>query len=165
MALIVLLAPEIRAGELPSFVVIYVDNFGNGDLQCFNPDTLHRTPNVDRLAAEGTRFTSFYVASGVCTPSRAALMTGCYPRRVNMHVSEKNTAVLQPVARKGLHPDEDTIADDVHEDVEVSAQHSSVVTRLTVLADSIRKEIGDMDQPGVGQRPAGWIDEPQPLKP
>ncbi|MDA1231262.1 MAG: sulfatase [Planctomycetota bacterium] len=111
MVLVVLLAPEIRAGERPNFIVIFVDNFGNGDLQCFNPDSLHRTPNVNRLAAEGTMFTSFYVASGVCTPSRAALMTGCYPRRVNMHVSDKNTAVLQPVAGKGLHPDEDTIAD------------------------------------------------------
>jgi arylsulfatase A len=95
----------------PNFIVILVDNFGNGDLGCFNPATLHRTPHVDRLAAEGTRFTSFYVASGVCTPSRAALMTGCYPRRVNLHVSDKNTAVLQPIAKKGLHPDEDTIAD------------------------------------------------------
>lgn len=95
----------------PNIIVIFVDNFGNGDLKCFNPATPHRTPNVDRLAAEGTRFTSFYVASGVCTPSRAALMTGCYPRRVNLHVSDKNSAVLQPIAKKGLHPDEETIAD------------------------------------------------------
>jgi arylsulfatase A-like enzyme len=95
----------------PNFIVFFVDNFGNGDLKCFNPNTPHRTPNVDRLAAEGTKFTSFYVASGVCTPSRAALLTGCYPRRVNLHVSDRNGAVLQPVARKGLHPDEDTIAD------------------------------------------------------
>jgi arylsulfatase A len=95
----------------PNFIVIFVDNFGNGDLHCFNPATLHRTPNVDRLAAEGLKLTSFYVASGVCTPSRAALMTGCYPRRVNLHVSDKHTAVLQPVSPKGLHPDEETIAD------------------------------------------------------
>jgi arylsulfatase A-like enzyme len=99
------------AAARPNFIVVFVDNFGNGDLKCFNPAALHRTPNVDRLAAEGTKFTSFYVASGVCTPSRAALMTGCYPRRVNLHVSDKNTPVLQPVARKGLHPEEDTIAD------------------------------------------------------
>ena len=91
-------------------MLIFVDNFGNGDLACFG-SKLHRTPYVDRLAAEGTRFTSFYVASGVCTPSRAALLTGCYPRRVNMHVSDKNTAVLQPVSPKGLHPDETTIAE------------------------------------------------------
>lgn len=94
----------------PNFVFIFVDNFGNGDLGCFG-STLHRTPHVDRLAAEGTRFTSFYVASGVCTPSRAALMTGCYAQRVNLHVSDTGGAVLQPVSRKGLHPDEATIAE------------------------------------------------------
>lgn len=99
------------AAEKPNIVLIFVDNLGNGDLACFNPATPHRTPHVDRLAAEGTRFTSFYVASGVCTPSRAALMTGCYPRRVNMHESDNRTVVLQPIARKGLNPQETTIAE------------------------------------------------------
>ncbi len=94
----------------PNVVLIFVDNFGNGDLACFG-SKLHRTPHVDRLATEGTKFTSFYVASGVCTPSRAAILTGCYPRRVNLHVSDKNSAVLQPVSPKGLHPDETTIAE------------------------------------------------------
>jgi arylsulfatase A-like enzyme len=94
----------------PNFVVILVDNFGNGDLGCFGAK-LHRTPNVDRLAREGTKFTSFYVASGVCTPSRAALLTGCYPRRVNLHVSDQNSAVLRAVSPKGLNPDETTIAE------------------------------------------------------
>lgn len=94
----------------PNVIVIFVDNFGNGDLGCYG-SKLHRTPNVDRLAAEGTKFTSFYVASGVCTPSRAALMTGCYPRRVGMHVSDTGGAVLQPLARKGLNPAETTIAE------------------------------------------------------
>lgn len=94
----------------PNIVLMFVDNLGNGDIGCFG-STLHRTPHIDRMAAEGTKFTSFYVASGVCTPSRAALMTGCYPRRVNMHISDKNGAVLQPVAAKGLNPDEVTIAE------------------------------------------------------
>lgn len=94
----------------PNVVLIFVDNLGNGDLGCFG-SKLHRTPNLDRLAAEGTKFTSFYVASGVCTPSRAALMTGCYPRRVNLHVSDKNSAVLQPIAGKGLNPAETTLAE------------------------------------------------------
>ncbi|MGE0760974.1 MAG: sulfatase [Pirellulaceae bacterium] len=94
----------------PNIVVIFVDNFGNGDLGCFG-STLHRTPHVDQLAREGTRFTSFYVSSGVCTPSRASLMTGCYAQRVSMHVSDRNSAVLQPVGRRGLHPDEITIAE------------------------------------------------------
>jgi arylsulfatase A len=103
-------AAHAAPADRPNVVLIFVDNFGNGDLACFG-SSLHRTPSVDRLAAEGTKFTSFYVASGVCTASRAALLTGCYPRRVNLHVSDKNTAVLQPVSPKGLHPDETTIAE------------------------------------------------------
>ena len=59
----------------PNIVLFFVDNLGNGDIGCFG-SKLHRTPHIDRLAREGTKFTSFYVASGVCTPSRAALMTG-----------------------------------------------------------------------------------------
>jgi len=103
--------PAAAAGDAkPNIVFIFVDNFGNGDLGCF-ASPVHRTPNVDRLAAAGTRFTSFYVASGVCTPSRAALLTGCYAQRVNMHVSDSGGAVLQPVSRKGLHPNEVTIAE------------------------------------------------------
>jgi len=94
----------------PNIVLIFVDNLGNGDIGCFG-STLHRTPNIDRLAAEGTKFTSFYVASGVCSPSRAALLTGCYPRRVNLHVSGNNGAVLRPLDTKGLHPEEITIAE------------------------------------------------------
>jgi arylsulfatase A-like enzyme len=96
--------------DKPNLIVIFVDNFGNGDLGCFG-SKLHRTPHVDRLAKEGMKFTSFYVTSGVCTPSRASLLTGCYPRRVNLHVSDKNTAVLQPVSPKGLNPNETTIAE------------------------------------------------------
>ena len=103
-------AAAVAAPERPNFVVFFIDNLGNGDLGCTG-STLHRTPAIDRLAAEGTRFTSFYVASGVCTPSRAALMTGCYPRRVNLHASGSNSPVLRPVDRKGLHPDEVTIAE------------------------------------------------------
>lgn len=94
----------------PNFVFIFVDNLGNGDIGCFG-STLHRTPHIDRMAAEGTKFTSFYVASGVCTPSRAALMTGCYPRRVNMHESGTGTAVLRAVDSKGLNPSETTLAE------------------------------------------------------
>lgn len=67
-----LLSSLTAAPAKPNFIIIFVDNFGNGDLRCFNPATPHRTPHVDRLAAVGTKFTSFYVASGVCTRSRAA---------------------------------------------------------------------------------------------
>ena len=93
-----------------NFIIIFCDDLGYGDIGCFGSKK-HRTPNIDRMAAEGMRFTSFYVTSGVCTPSRSSLMTGCYPRRVNMHESDRNECVLFPVARKGLNPNEITIAE------------------------------------------------------
>ena len=93
----------------PNLIVIFADNLGYGDWACFG-STVHRTPHTDRMAAEGMRFTSFYSTSGVCTPSRASLLTGCYPRRVNLHVSASGTAVLRPLDNKGLHPDEITVA-------------------------------------------------------
>lgn len=103
-------AAEAASLRPPNFVVIFVDNFGHGDLGCTG-SRLHRTPHVDRLASEGTRFTSFYVSSGVCTPSRASLMTGCFAQRINLHVSATGGAVLQPMSPRGLHPDETTIAE------------------------------------------------------
>jgi arylsulfatase A-like enzyme len=93
----------------PNIIVMLMDNLGYGDIGCFG-SRLHRTPHVDRLASEGMRFTSFYSTSGVCTPSRASLMTGCYPRRVNMHCSGHGRCVLMPIDPKGLHPSEITIA-------------------------------------------------------
>jgi arylsulfatase A len=104
-------ASDAAAGDRPpNFVVMFCDNLGYGAVGCFG-STLHRTPNLDRMAEEGTRFTSFYVTSGVCTPSRASLMTGCYPRRVSMHSTDPDGAVLRPVSPNGLHPDEITIAE------------------------------------------------------
>ncbi|MGD8239771.1 MAG: sulfatase [Armatimonadota bacterium] len=94
----------------PNFIIIFCDNLGYGDIGCFGSE-LHRTPHVDRMAEEGMRFTDFYVTSGVCTPSRSSIMTACYPRRVNMHISDTGASVLQPVSTKGLHADEITIAE------------------------------------------------------
>ncbi|MCP4453900.1 MAG: sulfatase [Planctomycetes bacterium] len=94
----------------PNVILIFIDDMGYGDLGCFG-STKNRTPHIDRMAAEGMRFTDFYVACSVCTPSRAALLTGCYPSRVNMHVDEENLCVLFPGARKGLNPKEVTIAE------------------------------------------------------
>ena len=102
--------PAEKARRRPNFIVILCDNLGYGDVGCFGSKK-HRTPHVDRMAREGMRLTSFYATSGVCTPSRAGFMTGCYPRRVSMHVDERGGAVLRPVSRKGLHPDEVTIAE------------------------------------------------------
>ncbi len=95
--------------DLPNVIIMLMDNLGYGDLGCYGSQQ-HRTPHVDRLADEGMRFTSFYSCSGVCTPSRASLMTGCYPRRANLHVGGHGHAVLMPIDPKGLHPDEITLA-------------------------------------------------------
>jgi arylsulfatase A-like enzyme len=94
----------------PNVVLILCDNLGYGDVGCYG-SKLHRTPAIDRLAAEGMRFTDFYAASGVCSPSRAAMWSGCYPRRVGMQSSDSGGRVLQPVSTMGLHPDEVTIAE------------------------------------------------------
>jgi arylsulfatase A len=94
----------------PNLILILTDNLGYGDLGCYG-STVHRTPRIDRMAREGVRFTDCYAASGVCTPSRASLMTGCYPRRVGLHLTAPDGAVLRPVSPNGLHPDEVTIAD------------------------------------------------------
>ena len=69
------------APDRPNFLIIFIDDMGYGDLGCFGGFANARTPHIDRLADEGTRFTSFY-AQTVCGPSRGALMTGRYPHRV-----------------------------------------------------------------------------------
>ena len=69
--------------QLPNFIVIFADDLGYGDLGCYG-SAKHRTPHIDQMAEEGVRFTDFYVSSPYCSPSRASLLTGCYPRRVNM---------------------------------------------------------------------------------
>lgn len=94
----------------PNIIVIFCDNLGYGDIGCFG-STKHRTPHVDQLAKEGMRFTSFYVSAGVCTPSRASLMTGCYPRRIGLDHTPRDGWVLRPISQNGLNPDEVTIAE------------------------------------------------------
>tara|TARA_R110002049_G_scaffold2750_2_gene21811 strand:- start:696048 stop:697604 length:1557 start_codon:yes stop_codon:yes gene_type:complete len=96
--------------DLPNFVFVLADNLGYGDIGCFG-STKHRTPNLNRMAAEGVRLTSFYSTAPVCTPSRASLMTGCYPRRVGLHVDANGIPVLRAVTSRGLNPDETTIAE------------------------------------------------------
>lgn len=98
------------AAERPNIILILCDNLGYGDIGCYG-STLHRTPHIDQMAAEGLQLTGFYVSSGVCTPSRSSILSGCYPRRVNMQKSDLGGLVLQPVSPKGLHPDEVTVAE------------------------------------------------------
>ncbi|WP_236695921.1 sulfatase family protein [Rhodopirellula islandica] len=94
----------------PNFIIVYCDNLGYGDIEPFG-STLHRTPNLNRMAREGRTFTHFCVTAGVCTPSRASIMTGCYAQRVGMHLNDRDGPVLRPVSAYGLHPDEITIAE------------------------------------------------------
>jgi arylsulfatase A-like enzyme len=91
-----------RAAEQPNFLIIFADDQGYQDLGCFGSPNI-KTPHIDRMAREGMRFTDFYSAASVCTPSRAALLTGCYPERVG------NLPVLFPRSTRGLNPDEITI--------------------------------------------------------
>ncbi len=91
----------------PNFVVIFADDLGYGDLSCFGHPTI-RTPNLDRMAAEGQKWTNFYVAACVCTPSRAGLLTGRYPVRNGMASDKKR--VLFPESTGGLPQSEITIA-------------------------------------------------------
>src|SRR6056297_3634951 len=74
-------SPSVDAeNPRPNFLIIFIDDMGYGDLSCYGGEMV-RTPNIDKLASQGTRFTSFY-AQSVCGPSRGALMTGRYPHRV-----------------------------------------------------------------------------------
>ena len=93
----------------PNFVVIFTDDQGYGDLSCFGGKHVN-TPRIDKMAAEGSKLTSFYVAAPVCTPSRAALMTGCYPKRVDMATGSDFIVVLA-ADPKGLNPKEITMAE------------------------------------------------------
>lgn len=99
---------NIQSVDKPNFVIIFCDDMGYGDLGCFGSE-VNRTPKIDRMAEEGICFTSFYVTSGVCTPSRSSLMTGCYPLRVGMDENTSGYWVLFPGDRKGLNPSEITI--------------------------------------------------------
>jgi len=93
----------------PNVLLMNCDDLGYGDLGCYG-STLNETPTLDGLAREGMRFTDFYMASPVCSPSRGAMLTGCYPPRIGFGDFD-GLPVLFPGMRLGLHPDEVTIAD------------------------------------------------------
>lgn len=104
LLVLLLITVQIQAEERkPNFIIILTDDQGYGDLGCFGGQHVS-TPHIDQMAREGVRLTSFYVAGPVCTPSRAALMTGCYPRRVGLPY------VLLADSPTGLNPNETTVA-------------------------------------------------------
>lgn len=109
-----LLAPSLWARALqpgnrkPNIVILFADDLGYGDLGVYGHPTIH-TPNLDRMAAEGQKWTNFYVGASVCTPSRAALMTGRLPIRSGMCSDERR--VLFPDSAEGIPSSEVTLAE------------------------------------------------------
>lgn len=100
-----LYSPEnVSAQEKPNIVFFFIDDMGYGDIGPFGSE--NKTPQLDKLAAEGMKLTSFYVSSTACSPSRSALLTGCYADRVGM-----DGKVVFPADERGMNPSEITIAE------------------------------------------------------
>ena len=108
LALLANAPAAVRAEKLPNLVIILADDLGYGDLSCYGHPSI-RTPNLDRMASQGMRFTDFYVAASVCTPSRAALLTGRLPIRSGMS-GDMQHRVQTKNSPGGLPPEEITIA-------------------------------------------------------
>jgi arylsulfatase A len=103
LSAILCLTTQAAPSRPPNIVLIYCDDLGYADIGPYGSRT--PTPNLHRLAREGIRFTDFYVAQPVCSASRAALLTGCYPNRVGI------LGALNPGARHGIHSNEVTLAE------------------------------------------------------
>jgi arylsulfatase A len=94
--------------DRPNIILINCDDLGYGDLECYG-SRVNQTPHLSRVANEGLRLTDFYMASPVCSPSRGAMLTGCYPRRIGFGTFE-GASVLFPGHAVGLNPSEITLA-------------------------------------------------------
>jgi len=95
---------KTKVNKSPNFVVVFIDDMGYGDVGCYGA-TGYTTPNLDKMASEGMRFTNFYSAQPVCSASRAGLLTGCYPNRIGI------SGALFPHNEVGLNSNETTIAE------------------------------------------------------
>jgi arylsulfatase A-like enzyme len=97
-------AQKISKQNGPNIVIIFMDDMGYGDPECYGGGPYH-TPNINALAAQGMRFTNFYAAQAVCSASRSAMLTGCYPTRIGI------SGALDERSKIALNPDEQTIAE------------------------------------------------------
>jgi arylsulfatase A-like enzyme len=97
-----------NATRKPNIILIFADDLGYGDLGCYGSHKI-KTPRLDKMASEGMRLTNFYAMASICSPSRAAILTGCYPQRCGLYMG------ISPKRAEhrhlGLHPDETTIAE------------------------------------------------------
>jgi arylsulfatase len=103
-SLLALSVQRIPPAANPNIVLIFMDDMGYGDI-AVNGALDYQTPNIDRLAAEGMRFTNFLTAQAVCSASRAGLLTGCYPNRIGI------SGALMPYHKTGINASETTIAE------------------------------------------------------
>lgn len=99
------MSQRVAADQPPNIIFIFVDDQGYYDLGCYGASEV-KTPHIDAMAQSGTRFTDYYAAAPICSPSRAGLLTGCYPRRVGNEIW-----VHRADSRFGIHPDELTLAE------------------------------------------------------
>ncbi len=105
LALLFAFSGIANADQTPNILFIFVDDQGYYDLGCYGATEI-KTPRIDAMAESGMRFTDYYAAAPICSPSRAGLLTGCYPRRVGNEIW-----VHRADSRSGIHPDELTIAE------------------------------------------------------
>ncbi len=99
-----ILSTNGQTTEKPNVIIIFTDDQGYQDVGCFGATDID-TPNLDQMAKDGIRLTDFYAAQAVCSASRAALLTGCYPNRIGIH------SALMPNSKKGLNSSETTLAE------------------------------------------------------
>ena len=105
-----IVAPQsaLDGAEKPNIILILTDDLGYGDLSCYGSEFI-KTPRIDKMASMGVRATEYRVAANICTPSRAALLTGSYPQRAGI---PNGISPKRPEHRHlGLHPNEFTIAE------------------------------------------------------
>jgi len=104
----------LAQSEKPNIILIFCDDLGYADLGVYG-SVWNQTPELDKMTTEGVKFTNFYAGAPVCTPSRAGLLTGSYARRVDLDLDAQNRWVLFPQAKKGMNPQEVTVAEALQE--------------------------------------------------